>query len=34
MEYNHLYNELIDETDKQIRLQIVWAVGPHKHDRY
>ena len=34
MEYNHLYNEMIDETDKQIRLQIVWAVGPHKHDRY
>ncbi|MCK5077960.1 MAG: hypothetical protein KAR38_16375, partial [Calditrichia bacterium] len=34
LEYNHLNNEVIDETDKQIRLQIVWAVGPHKHDRY
>jgi len=34
LEYNHLYDKKISETDKQIKLQIVWAVGPHKHDRY
>lgn len=34
LEYEHLYNKKIDETDKQLKLQIVWAIGPHKHDRY
>jgi len=34
LEYNYLYNKQIDESDNQLRLQIVWAVGPHKHDRY
>jgi hypothetical protein len=34
LEYDHLYNKKIDETDKQLKLQIVWAIGPHKHDRY
>jgi len=34
LEYNHLYNKKNGETDNQLKLQIVWAVGPHKHDRY
>ncbi len=34
LEYSHLYNKKNGETDKQLKLQIVWAVGPHKHDRY
>lgn len=34
LEYDHLYNKQLNETDKQLKLQVVWAMGPHKHDRY
>ena len=34
LQYNYLNGNIIPEALNTIRLQVVWAVGPHKHDRY
>ena len=34
VEYNHLDGENFAEPEDKIMLQVVFAVGPHKHERY
>ena len=34
LQYNYLKGKNVDMNDKTLRLQLVWAIGPHKHDRY
>jgi len=34
LQYNYLNGNTIPEALNTLRLQITWAVGPHKHDRY
>ncbi len=34
LQYNYMAGNILPETSETLRLQIVWAVGPHKHDRY
>ncbi|MBL7068323.1 MAG: hypothetical protein ISS34_00485 [Candidatus Omnitrophica bacterium] len=34
LEYNHLDGERLAEPEDKIMLQAVFAVGPHKHERY
>ncbi len=34
LQHNYLTGFEMPEAVNMIRLQIVWAVGPHKHDRY
>ena len=34
LQYNYLDGNIISVPKNTLRLQIVWAVGPHKHDRY
>jgi len=34
LQYNFIDGKNIDVGDNILRLQLVWAVGPHKHDRY
>lgn len=34
LQYNYLNGSEMPEAVNMLRLQIVWAVGPHKHDRY
>jgi hypothetical protein len=34
LQYNYLNGNTMPEALSTLRLQIVWAVGPHKHDRY
>ncbi|MFC1667728.1 hypothetical protein ACFL0P_07740 [Candidatus Omnitrophota bacterium] len=34
LEYNHLGGESFEEPEDKIMLQAVFAVGPHKHERY
>ncbi|NOX16740.1 MAG: hypothetical protein GXO87_00445 [Chlorobi bacterium] len=34
LQYNYLNGTEYPEAVNTIRLQLVWAVGPHKHDRY
>jgi len=34
LQYNYLNGNHVDVEDHTLRLQLVWAVGPHKHDRY
>ena len=34
LEYNHLDGDSLAEPEDKIMLQAVFAVGPHKHDRY
>lgn len=33
-EYNYLSGNDMAETEQYLRLQLVWAMGPHKHERY
>ena len=34
LQYNYLNGNTIPEALNTLRLQITWAIGPHKHDRY
>jgi len=34
LQYNYLNGTEVPEALNTLRLQVVWAVGPHKHDRY
>ena len=34
LQYNYLNGKSVENVDQTLRLQLVWAVGPHKHDRY
>ena len=34
LEYNHLDGESLTEPEDKIMLQAVFAIGPHKHERY
>lgn len=34
LEYHHLEGRNLDQKDNRMILQIDWAVGPHKHERY
>lgn len=34
LQWNHLEGKNIDEKDDRIFLQINWALGPHKHEKY
>ncbi len=34
LQYNYLNGNILPNATNTLRLQIVWAVGPHKHDRY
>jgi hypothetical protein len=34
LQYNYLNGKNFDKDYHTLRFQIVWAVGPHKHDRY
>lgn len=34
LQYNYMNGSAMPEALNTLRLQIVWAVGPHKHDRY
>jgi hypothetical protein len=34
LQYNYLNGKDVEIIDHTLRLQLVWAVGPHKHDRY
>ncbi len=34
LQFNHLQGHNLDEKDNRFVLQIDWAVGPHKHERY
>lgn len=34
LQYNYMNGNVQPESSNTLRLQIVWAVGPHKHDRY
>ena len=34
LQYNMLNGNRFDKPDHIIRLQLTWAVGPHKHERY
>ena len=34
LQYSYLNGNTMPEAINTLRLQIVWAVGPHKHDRY
>ena len=34
LQYNYLNGSEMPEAINTLRFQIVWAVGPHKHDRY
>ena len=34
LQYNYLNGTDVENIDQTLRLQLVWAVGPHKHDRY
>jgi hypothetical protein len=34
LQYSFLNGNTVPEALNTIRLQIVWAIGPHKHDRY
>jgi hypothetical protein len=34
LQYNYIKGKNIDAGDNILRLQLGWAMGPHKHDRY
>jgi len=34
LQYNYLDGNILDSSNSTLRFQIVWAMGPHKHDRY
>lgn len=34
LQYNFLFGNGVEQKDKVLRLQITWAAGPHKHERY
>jgi len=34
LQYNYIEGKNIDAGDNLLRLQLGWAMGPHKHDRY
>ena len=34
LQYNHINGKDIDAGDNMLRLQLGWAMGPHKHERY
>ncbi len=34
LQYNYLDGNILSESSGTLRLQMVWAIGPHKHDRY
>lgn len=34
LQYNYLDGNTISKPDHVLRLQITWAAGPHKHERY
>jgi hypothetical protein len=34
LQYNYLKGDNVDVEDQTMRLQITWAMGPHKHERY
>ena len=34
LQYNFVDGKNITERDNILRLQLVWSIGPHKHDRY
>jgi len=34
LQYNYLNGRDVQNFDQTLRLQLVWAMGPHKHDRY
>jgi hypothetical protein len=34
LQYNYLNGNNLDLSNSTLRFQIVWAMGPHKHDRY
>jgi hypothetical protein len=34
LQYNYIEGKNIDAGDNVLRLQLGWAMGPHKHDRY
>ncbi len=34
LQYNFLNGNVIDQAKNTLRLQITWAIGPHKHERY
>ncbi|GAB4342888.1 MAG: hypothetical protein Kow0037_30600 [Calditrichia bacterium] len=34
LQFNHLNGSWQSEANNTLRLQITWAIGPHKHERY
>ncbi len=34
LQYSYMNGNVLPESANTLRLQMVWAVGPHKHDRY
>jgi len=34
LQFNHLNGKELADADNIMRLQVTWAIGPHKHDRY
>ena len=34
LQYNYTNGNVFSAADQKLRLQLTWAVGPHKHDRY
>ncbi len=34
LQYNYKNGNMLDKADSIVRLQLTWAAGPHKHDRY
>lgn len=34
LQYNYLDGNVFSEASRTLRLQLTWAMGPHKHERY
>ncbi len=34
LQFNYMDGNVLSESTGTLRLQMIWAVGPHKHDRY
>ncbi len=34
LQYNYTNGNIFSSADQKLRLQLTWAIGPHKHDRY
>jgi hypothetical protein len=34
LQYSYKNSNVLDKADQFLRLQVTWAAGPHKHERY